>query len=104
MRLLAWITLALGRRVARWCLDPICAYFVAFSARTARLRLLPATRAWQAARVARDLPPLPHVCLDDTPIHDGVYLLAGKYRYFDVRFEHRCGASCEALFSYLLSC
>jgi predicted LPLAT superfamily acyltransferase len=85
MRLLAWVTLALGRRVGRWFLYPICAYFVAFSVRARRAsadylrRVLGRPAAW------RDI--FRHYHIYASTIHDRVYLLAGKYRYFDVRLE-----------------
>ena len=37
IRLLAWMTLRLGRPVARWFLYPICLYFVLFSGGTQRI-------------------------------------------------------------------
>ena len=37
IRLLAWLTLRLGRSVARWFLYPICLYFLMFSGGTQRI-------------------------------------------------------------------
>lgn len=85
MRLMAWTTLALGRRVGRWFLYPICAYFVVFSVRARRAsadylrRVLGRPPAW------RDI--FHHYHIYASTIHDRVYLRAGRYRYFDVRLE-----------------
>ena len=45
MRLMAWIALTLGRRVARWVLHPITLYFLAF-APAARSESASAAKPW----------------------------------------------------------
>jgi predicted LPLAT superfamily acyltransferase len=85
MRLLAWITLALGRRVGRWFLYPICAYFVVFSVRARRASADYLRRVLGRPPALRDI--FRHYHVYASTIHDRVYLLAGKYRYFDVRLE-----------------
>ena len=85
IRLLAWMTLRLGRPVARWFLYPICLYFVLFSGGTQRIsreylqRILTRPVRW------KDI--FRHYHAFASTIHDRVYLLSGRHRYFDIRME-----------------
>jgi predicted LPLAT superfamily acyltransferase len=85
IRLLAWMTLRLGRTIARWFLYPICLYFLLFSRGTRRisreyLRLI-FNRAPGWIDVFR------HYHAFASTIHDRVYLLSGRHRYFDIHME-----------------
>lgn len=85
MRLIAWLSLAFGRRVGRVLLHPICAYFLAFSPRARR-----ASREY-LRRVLGRAPRLAELfrhyhCFAST-VHDRLFLLAGRHGEFaiDVR-------------------
>ncbi len=85
IRLLAWMTLRLGRAIARWFLYPICLYFLLFSRGTRRtsreyLRLV-LNRAPGWKDVFR------HYHAFASTIHDRVYLLSGRHGYFDIHME-----------------
>jgi predicted LPLAT superfamily acyltransferase len=77
MRLAVWLMLALGRRVARLLLYPICVYFLVFSrrARTASVGYLRRVlgRRPRAREVFR------HYHAFASTIQDRVYLLAGRH-------------------------
>ena len=85
LQLLTWITLRLGRPVSRWFLYPICVYFMMFSRGTRRVsneyleRILGRQAGW------RDV--FRHYHAFASTIHDRVYLLSGRHRYFDIRME-----------------
>jgi predicted LPLAT superfamily acyltransferase len=85
IRLLTWMTLRLGRPIARWFLYPICLYFVVFSGGTRRVsreylqRILERRPGW------RDVFRHYHAFASTT--HDRVYLLSGRHGYFDIRME-----------------
>jgi predicted LPLAT superfamily acyltransferase len=107
IRALVWVTLALGRRVGRLFLYPICVYFILFSRGTRRAstdylrRVL--GRPPRLAEVAR------HYHAFASTLHDRVYLRAGRYGYFDVRVDAppvlladlRQGRGCILLGSHL---
>ena len=85
IRFLAWMTLRLGRSIARWLLYPICLYFLLFSRGTRRtsreyLRLI-LKRAPGWKDVFR------HYHAFASTLHDRVYLLSGRHRYFDIHME-----------------
>ena len=85
MRALVWVTLALGRRVGRAFLYPICAYFALFSRGTRQ-----ASRDYLRRALGR--PPgltdvMRHYHAYASTIHDRVYLRTGRYHYFDVRLD-----------------
>src|SRR5919106_1668309 len=82
MRLLVWLTLKLGRPVGRAFLYPICAYFFLFSLRARRASVDYLRRALGRRPGFRDV--LRHYHTFASTVHDRVYLLAGKYSYFDV--------------------
>ena len=52
IRLLAWLTVRLGRRATRWLLHPICWYFLATSARAPRVKSVSCAGAGPSARNA----------------------------------------------------
>ena len=85
MRLMAWIAVNLGRRVARWVLHPITLYFLVFS---------PASRRQSARYLARALGR--PVRLSDRYRHfhafastvlDRVYFVLGKLDAFDLQLS-----------------
>ncbi len=85
MRLLVFITLWVGRPAARALLYPICSYFLLFSGgakRTSRdylRRILKRPPSWKDV--------FRHFHAFASTIHDRVYLLSGRHRYFDIRTE-----------------
>lgn len=85
IRLLAWLTLRLGRSVARWFLYPICLYFLMFSGGTQRISREYLQRSLK--RPARWKDVFRHYHAFASTIHDRVYLLSGRHRYFDIRME-----------------
>ncbi len=85
IRLLTWMTLRLGRSVARGLLYPICLYFLLFSGGTQRT-----SRAYLQCilqRPARWIDVFRHYHAFASTIHDRVYLLSGRHRHFDIRME-----------------
>jgi predicted LPLAT superfamily acyltransferase len=85
MQLLTWLTLRLGRPVGRLLLYPICLYFTVFSRRTRRAsrrylqRVLGRHAGW------RDI--FRHYHAFASTIHDRIYLLSGRHRYFEIRVQ-----------------
>ncbi|HNI17427.1 MAG TPA: hypothetical protein PLS35_01885 [Nitrospira sp.] len=85
MRLLVLITLWVGRPVARGLLYPICSYFLLFSGgaqQTSRdylRRILQRPPSWKDV--------FRHFHAFASTIHDRVYLLSGRHRYFDIHTE-----------------
>ncbi|MBY4947501.1 acyl-CoA synthetase [Cupriavidus respiraculi] len=83
LRIMTWISLRLGRRVARLLLRPVVGYFLLCSPAARRgsrdylARALGRPAGWRD--VAR------HMSAFATTIHDRVYLLAGRYDLFDIR-------------------
>ncbi|MGQ0752063.1 MAG: LpxL/LpxP family acyltransferase [Betaproteobacteria bacterium] len=83
MRLMTWITLALGYRIARALLYPICLYFIAFSPRARR-----ASRQYLARVLGRrpafgDVFRQFHVFA--STLHDRIAILSGRTGDIDVR-------------------
>ena len=83
LRVMTWIALCLGRRVARWLLHPITLYFMLFA---------PAARRQSRRYLERALgrpPRLPdgyrHVHAFTATILDRVYFLRHRHAMFDVR-------------------
>ena len=107
MRALIWVTLALGRRIGRVFLHPICAYFVLFSRGARRASADYLRRALGRPPRLADL--MRHFHSFASTIHDRVYLRAGRYDYFDVRLDAppalltdlRTGRGCILLGSHL---
>lgn len=89
LRLMAWIGLRLGRRIARAILYPVCAYFILFS-RGARAT----SRAYLSAVLGR-----PATLADVFRQHfwfaatllDRVYVFAGQHERFDIEIEGQHG-------------
>ncbi|MBA3753110.1 MAG: hypothetical protein H0X01_03000 [Nitrospira sp.] len=85
IQVMTWITLRLGRSVTRWFLYPICLYFLVFSGGTQRIsreylqRILKRPPGWKDV--------FRHYHAFASTIHDRVYLLSGRHRYFDIRME-----------------
>jgi predicted LPLAT superfamily acyltransferase len=107
MRLLVWLTLQLGRPVGRALLYPICAYFFLFCLRARRASAAYLRRALGRRPGFRDVFRLYHAFA--STVHDRIYLLAGKYSYFDVTLsapdalleQLRQGRGCILLGSHL---
>jgi predicted LPLAT superfamily acyltransferase len=107
MRLLAWLTLKLGRPLTRLLLHPICLYFVLFSPRARRASLDYLRRVLGRRAGLRDV--WRHYHAFASTVHDRIYLLAGRYDYFDVTLSAppevlallRAGRGCILLGSHL---
>jgi predicted LPLAT superfamily acyltransferase len=85
VRLLAWLTLRIGRSVARPFLYPICLYFMIFSRGTSAISRRFLERACGRPAGWRDV--FRHYHAFASTIHDRVYLLAGRHHYFDIRTD-----------------
>lgn len=87
MRLIAWFTLKFGRPAARLFLYPICLYFALFSpnGRRASKKYLPRVLGRRTTFI--DL--FKHYHAFASTLHDRVYLLTGRYDYFDLRVAGR---------------
>jgi len=83
LRVMTWIAVTLGRRVARWVLHPITLYFVLFAPAARRHSKRFLTRA--LGRMARFADGYRHVHAFTATILDRVYLLRGRLGLFDVR-------------------
>lgn len=83
IRLVVWIALTLGRRVARLFLYPICLYFLLFSfeARAASKKYLRKV----LGREPRPSDGFRHIHTFASTILDRVFLLNGRFDKFDVR-------------------
>ena len=83
LRLMTFLSLRLGRRISRWVLYPISAYFVLFAptAKRASKDFLRRT----LGRPARIADGFRHVLTFASVVHDRVYWLRGRYDLFDVR-------------------
>lgn len=85
LRLMRWIAVTLGRRVARWVLHPITLYFLLFGGAAAR-----ASRDYLArvhGRPARWRERYAHIHHFAATILDRVYLLRGDFGLFEVEVE-----------------
>ncbi|MEW6703968.1 MAG: acyl-CoA synthetase [Pseudomonadota bacterium] len=82
LRIMTWIAVTLGRRVARWVLHPITLYFVLFAPTARRHSKRFLGRA--LGRVARFIDGYRHVHAFTATILDRVYLLRGRLDLFDV--------------------
>jgi len=85
IRVIARLTLALGRPAGRAMLYPVCAYFVLFSQRARRASRDYLARALSRRPRWRDLF-LHQLCFART-ILDRIYLLSGRIAYFDCTVE-----------------
>ena len=82
MRLIAWLTFALGRSAGRLLLYPICAYFFALSARARR-----ASRDYLGRVLGRPAGVTDvwrHYHAFASVVHDRLFLVAGRLREFEV--------------------
>jgi predicted LPLAT superfamily acyltransferase len=85
MRIMTWISLALGRPAGRVVLRLIAAYFTLFSP-TARH----ASRAYMDRALGREagwIDGFRHVFTFASTIHDRIYLLNGRFDLFDIRLH-----------------
>jgi len=85
LRLLTWLTLRLGRPIGRVFLYPICLYFMVFSQGTRHSSSRYLSRVLPRPVRLRDN--FRHYHAFASTIHDRIYLLAGKHRYFDIHVE-----------------
>ena len=107
MRLYTWVTLKLGRRVGRIFIHPICWYFIIFSPHARRASRQYLERVLGRKARWRDL--YLHYYTFGSTIHDRIYLLSGRHRYFDVEVRGlealeaalQRGAGCILLGSHL---
>jgi predicted LPLAT superfamily acyltransferase len=83
LKLMAWISLMLGRRVGRVVLAGIAAYYVLFAARARRASRQYLDRA--LGRRARWVDGYKHVFAFASTIHDRVYLLNDRFGIFDIQ-------------------
>jgi predicted LPLAT superfamily acyltransferase len=89
LRIIVWIALKLGRRVARLVLLPITLYFWATSPK-ARLSSNQYLRRVEkfSGRPANSLSSLKHIHAFASTLLDRVYMLTGQTKYFDTRTEN----------------
>ncbi len=85
LRIMTWISLTLGRRVARVVLQGISLYFFAFSPKARRASRHYLTRA--LGRRPRWSERLGHIHAFASTIHDRVYLLNDRSDLFDLSFD-----------------
>jgi len=85
LQLLTWVTLRMGRPIGRVFLYPICLYFMVFSRGTRRISRRYLERILQRPARLRDI--FRHYHAFGSTIHDRMYLLAGKHRYFRIHVE-----------------
>lgn len=85
MRLLAWVTFAFGRGIARSALYPICAYFLIFSFSSRRASRDYLGRA--LGRPARLSDVFRHYHTFASTVHDRLYLLAGRHGEFEIDLQ-----------------
>lgn len=83
LRLMRWIALSAGRRVARWVLHPITLYFLATSGSARRESQRFLTRALRRNAHWRDV--YRHLHAFACTVLDRVYFLQGRHELFDVR-------------------
>ena len=96
VRLMAWLSLTLGRRVSRILVYGIAAYFFVFARKARRASRAYLERALGRPVSARD--GYRHVLSFASCIHDRVYWLRGKYRLFDIDIqgEEHVLSACQA--------
>ena len=82
LRVMSWIALTCGRRVARWVLHPITVYFVLFAPVPRRHSRRYLSRALGRPAGWRDV--YRHLFTFTATILDRVYLLSGRMHLFDV--------------------
>jgi predicted LPLAT superfamily acyltransferase len=85
LRLMSWISLTLGRRVARSVLTLVALYFVLFSPASRK-----ASRAYLARALGRKPTPVDlyrHFFTFAATIHDRIYLVDRRYELFDIELQ-----------------
>lgn len=87
IRLIAWLTLKLGRGATRWLLYPISAYFLLFSRRARSASAAYLSRVFGRRATWRES--FRHYFTFAATIHDRVYLLTGREHYFDIEIDGR---------------
>jgi len=87
MRLMAWISLHLGRRVARLVLYPICLYFLLFAPGARRASRGYLARALGRTATWRDV--FRHIHTFAGTILDRIYLLNERFDLFDLRIHQK---------------
>jgi predicted LPLAT superfamily acyltransferase len=85
MRLMAWITLALGRRAARVLIFPIALYFLAFAPRARRLSRDYLGRALGRRAKLGDV--LRHYHSFGSTLHDRLYFAIGRLARFELAID-----------------
>lgn len=85
LRLMAWIAVACGRRVARLVLHPITAYFLAFAPQARRQSARYLARALGRPATLADR--YRHIHAFAATVLDRVYLARGRVQGFDLRLE-----------------
>jgi predicted LPLAT superfamily acyltransferase len=85
LRLMAWIAVACGRRVARLVLHPITAYFLAFAPQARRQSARYLARALGRPATLADR--YRHIHAFAATVLDRVYLARGRVHDFDLRLE-----------------
>ncbi len=83
LKVMAWIALRLGRRVARWCLHPITAYFVLFAPTARRHGTRFLQRALGRAPTWRDHYRRIHAFA--STVLDRIYFVRGQLPLFDIQ-------------------
>ncbi|MEO8544718.1 MAG: acyl-CoA synthetase [Betaproteobacteria bacterium] len=82
LKLMVWISLTFGRRIGRWVLHGIAAYFVLFSPQARKASRVYLTRA--LGREATWGDGYRHVLSFASTIHDRVYLLNDRFEEFEI--------------------
>ena len=85
LRLMRWVALSCGRRVARWVLHPITLYFVLFAPTPRRHSRRYLSRALGRPAGWRDV--YRHIFAFTATILDRVYFLSGRMDLFDVSVQ-----------------
>ena len=85
LRLMAFIAVTFGRRIARWVLHPITLYFVLFARSSGRHSARYLTRA--LGRPARFVDRYRHVFTFAATVLDRVYFARGLFDAFDLRVD-----------------
>lgn len=85
LRLMAWIGLNLGRRVARWLLIPICGYFFLMVPKARRASRSYLNRVLGRPAGHRDV--LRHIHAFASTILDRIYLLNNRSALFDLQIQ-----------------
>ena len=95
LRFMCWIALTFGRRVTRWLLPPVCAYFMVFAPSSRRHVRRYLGRAIGPGAGWTDAYRLFHTFA--STLLDRVYLLRGRLDLFDVRVAGHPPVEAEAV-------